>query len=80
MQSLNGGLKRKTTFEKIKTKITQAPTLMSLEFNRDFILYMFVSNIAFVVVLTQKDPDGNEYPIVFMSSRVARSRVRLSQS
>ena len=62
------GPKNKTTFEKIKKKITQAPTLMSLEFNRDFILYMFVSNITFVVVLTQKDLDGNEYPIVFMTS------------
>jgi len=40
---------------------------MSHDFRKDCILYTLSSNIAFVVVLTQKDQDGNEYPINFMS-------------
>jgi len=55
------------TFENIKVEITQALTLMHPNFNRDFILYMFSSYVSFVVVLKQKDQDGNEYPIAFMS-------------
>jgi hypothetical protein len=62
------GSKEKEAFDKIKEDIEKAPTLLSPYFDRDFILYTFSSDIAFVVVLTQKNSEGDEFPMDFMSS------------
>jgi hypothetical protein len=43
------------------------PALMSPYFCKDFILYTFAYDIAFKVVLTQKNDEGNEFPNAFMS-------------
>jgi hypothetical protein len=64
------GPKEKYYFEKIKAEIMQAPMLMSHDFSKYFILYTFSSDIAFVVVLTQNNQEGNEYHISFKSSGV----------
>jgi hypothetical protein len=53
--------------KKIKVKVAKALALMSLDFNKDFVLYTFAYDISFKVVLMQKDHEGNEYPIEFMS-------------
>jgi hypothetical protein len=42
--------------------------LLSPYFSRGFILYTFSSDIAFAVVLTQKNQEGDEFLIAFMSS------------
>jgi hypothetical protein len=42
--------------------------LLSPDFSRDFILYTFASEIAFTIVLTQKNCEGDEFPIAFMIS------------
>ena len=55
----------KVTFKDIK-KIAHAPSLRSLDFEKDFILYTFASNNSLAVVLTQKGELGDEYPISFM--------------
>jgi len=60
------GPKVKAEFDKIKVEITQPLTLMSLDFRKFFILYTFTSDVAFVIVLTQKDQEENEYLITFM--------------
>jgi hypothetical protein len=36
-------------------------------FSKDFILYTFTYDIAFETVLTQKNNEGNEFLITFMS-------------
>jgi hypothetical protein len=43
------GPKEKESFIKIREEIKKTPALMSLDFNRDFILYTFSSDTAFAV-------------------------------
>ena len=58
----------KNEFSKIKTLVSHAPSLKSLNFEKDFILYTFASDDSLAVVLTQKEDGQDEYPISFMST------------
>ena len=42
--------------------------LKSPNFEKDFILYTFASDISLAAVLTQKQEGGDEYPMSFMST------------
>ena len=53
-------------FTKIKEAITQAPALMSHDFSKDFQLYTFALDNSYVVVLTQKNENGDEVLLTFM--------------
>jgi hypothetical protein len=55
-------------FDKIKNYISNTPILRSLDFSHDFILYTFAFDHYLVVILTQKDIEGDEAPISFMST------------
>ena len=55
-------------FSKIKTSIAHAPSLKSLDFEKDFILYTFASDDSLATVITQKKYGGDEFPISFMST------------
>eukprot|EP00253_Pinus_taeda_P016485 PITA_16485 len=54
-------------FEGIKFALTQAPVLTNPQFDREFIIFSFASQHTIVVVLLQKDDQGNEKPIAFFS-------------
>ena len=58
----------KFAFKYIKIAIAQAPSLMSPDFEKDFILYTFALDNSLAAVLTQKGWLGDEYPISFMST------------
>jgi hypothetical protein len=58
----------KGAFENIKTVIANAPSLQSPDFSKDFLLYTFASDHSLAAVLTQKDEQGDEYPVTFMST------------
>ena len=58
----------KNAFSKIKTSISHAPSLKSLDFEKDFILYTFASNDSLAAVLTQKEDGRDEFPISFTST------------
>ena len=58
----------KNSFSKIKTSIAHAPSLKSPYFEKDFILYTFASDDSLATVLTQKEDEGDEFPISFMST------------
>jgi hypothetical protein len=60
----------KESFENIKTAIANAPSLRSIDFSKDFLLYTFMSDHSLVAMLTQKDEQGDEYPVTFMSTRL----------
>eukprot|EP00253_Pinus_taeda_P010147 PITA_10147 len=60
-------LETKQDFESIKTALTQTPVLTSPQFDKDFIIFSFSSEHTIVVVLLQKDDQGNEKPIAFFS-------------
>lgn len=58
----------KISFEQFKEAITEALTLISPNFDKEFFLYNFSSNVSYTTVLTQKNNEGNEVPISYMSS------------
>jgi hypothetical protein len=62
--------KQREYFKNIKETIVQAPTLMSPDFEKEFILYTFASDCSYEGVLTQKNPEGFKVPIYFMTSRL----------
>ena len=55
-------------FVSIKEAIANAPSLMSPNFLRDFILDTFATDTSYATILTQKTQDGDEVPISFMSA------------
>lgn len=57
----------KKTFEDIKKSIAKAPTLVSPDFNKDFIMYCYASEHTLSAVLVQENDEGLEAPIAFMS-------------
>jgi hypothetical protein len=61
------GHKEKESFIKIKEEIAKSRALLSLYVNKYFFLYTFASDIVFATTLTQKNYEGNEFPIAFMS-------------
>jgi hypothetical protein len=58
----------KEAFESIKISIADAPSLWSPNFSKDFILYTFAYEHSLVAVLTQKNEQGDTYPVSFMST------------
>ena len=64
----NWGQTEKESFQRILEAISEAPSLLSPNFNKDFILYTFASDISYATVLTQLNQQNNEVPISFMSS------------
>jgi hypothetical protein len=67
------GSKEKEAFEKIKEDIVQAPALLSLDFDRDFILYTFSFDIAFVVCLNTEEFRRRRVSCGFYEFRSTRS-------
>jgi len=60
----------KEAFAQIKEAIIHTLTLISPNYNKYFILYIFASNTCFAVVLTQKSNEQEEFLFSFMSSRM----------
>lgn len=58
----------KKLFQRIKEAIAEAPVLFSPNFDKEFLLYTFAFDVSYVAILTQKNDDGNEVPISYMSS------------
>ena len=48
-------LETRQAFEGIKSALTQAPVLMSPQFDKDFIIFSFASEHTIAAVLLQKD-------------------------
>lgn len=63
-------------FEEIKKRIASAPTLVSPDFAKDFIIYSFASRDTIAGILRQKDDEGDERPIAFMSKPLCDSETR----
>jgi hypothetical protein len=53
-------------FLEIKHAITTAPILVSPDFDKDFVLYLFASEETITSILIQKNDKGEELPIAFM--------------
>ena len=56
-----------------------SPLLMSPNFLKEFILYTFATDTSYAVVLAQKNQDGDEVPISFMSVRLDEDQLKYSE-
>jgi len=55
-------------FSNIKNEITSTPILISLDFQRDFIMYSFSTKSVVASMPTQRNVKDEELPISFMSN------------
>ena len=62
--------------EKIKTTISNAHVLYSLDFSKYFCLYTFAYDLSIDIVLTQKNEDDKEQPISFMSTNLHETQLK----
>ena len=69
-------LEARQSFSKIKTALTQAPVLISPNFEKDFQIYSFASKHTIVGVLLQKNEEGFEHPIYFYSKTLRDAPLR----
>ena len=65
----------KNAFSNIKTAVAHAPSLKSLDFDKDFIVYTFVSDDSLATVLTQKEDGGDEFPISFICTSLQGAKL-----
>lgn len=59
--------KARRSFAAIKLALTEAPVLISLDFEKEFFTFSYASNQTIAIVLLQKNNDGFEQPISFFS-------------
>ena len=70
---------RKEAFKRIKKSITEAPTLICLDFGKEFNLYTFVSDTSYVAIITQNNDERHEVPISFVSLNVQGDELKYSK-
>ncbi|XP_059073231.1 uncharacterized protein LOC131874037 [Cryptomeria japonica] len=68
----------KRASSQIKSAIADAPTLMYLDFNKDFNVYCYASDSTLSAILTQNHDDNVEVPIAFMSIPLKERELKYS--
>jgi len=66
---------KKDDFYQINQDIIDAPTIFSPNYGKGFLIYTFSLDSSIVAILTQKDVEGNEWPISFMSAALQGSKL-----
>jgi hypothetical protein len=66
-------------FNNIKKAITTAPILISPDFQRDFIIYLFSIETIVASILSQRNIKGDELSISFMSKTLHDYEMRYSE-
>jgi transposase InsO family protein len=62
-------------FKNIKDSIGRSPVLISLNYSKDFQVFSFASEDTIAGVLLQKNEEGQEQPIAFMSKALQNSEL-----
>jgi hypothetical protein len=57
--------KETSAFQMIKQALVESPVLVSPDYTKEFFIFTFTSKETIVVVLLQKNEEGNEKPISF---------------
>ena len=65
----------KKRFQDIKDAIAKAPVQVSQDYSKDFMVFSFASEDTIAYVVLQKNKDGNEQPIAFMSRLLQSSKL-----
>jgi hypothetical protein len=63
----------KRDFQSIKTAISEAPVLISPDYTKDFQIFSFASEDTIACVLLQKNDQGHDQPIAYMSRALQNS-------
>eukprot|EP00253_Pinus_taeda_P032825 PITA_32825 len=63
-------------FESIKRAIMEAPTLISLDYNKEFHIFSFASGDTLATVLLQRDEEGSEHRVEFFSKTLRDAELR----
>ena len=63
-------------FDSIKNAITRSPVLVSPNYANDFMIFSFASEDTIAGVLLQKNIEGFEQPIAFMSRALQNSELK----
>jgi len=66
----------RNAFDTIKDGITRSPVLVSSDYTKDFMIFSFASEDTIVGVLLQKNFEGFERPIAFMSRALQNSELK----
>ena len=65
----------KEAFRSIKDCIARSPVLTSPDYSKDLYIFSFASEDTIVGVLSQKNKEGQEQPIAFMSRSLQKSEL-----
>ncbi len=57
----------RSSFEAIKQAIMEAPTLINPDYTKEFYIFSFASYYTLVAILLQKNDEGIEHPVDFLS-------------
>lgn len=68
----------KKEFKEIKRSIALAPTLVTPDFKKNFIIFYYASEHTMSDILTQKNDQGIESPIAFMSVPLKKNELKYS--
>lgn len=63
-------------FESTKRAITEAPTLINPDYNKEFHIFSFASDDTLAAVLLQVDEEGLEHPVEFFSKTLRDAELR----
>ena len=66
----------KDAFKSIKDVISRSPVLISPDYSKKFQIFSFASEDTIAGVLLQKNKEGQEKPIAFMSGALQHSRLK----
>jgi hypothetical protein len=65
----------KIAFKTIKDAIGKSPVLINSDYSKDFQIFSFASEDTIAGVLLQKNNEGQEQPIAFMSKALQNSEL-----
>jgi hypothetical protein len=60
----------RSSFQRIKQALIEAHVLVSPDYSTEFMIFSFSSEETIVVVLLQKNKDGNEQPIALFKNKL----------
>eukprot|EP00253_Pinus_taeda_P027817 PITA_27817 len=66
----------RSSFEAIKQDIMKAPTLINLDYAKEFCIFSFASYDTLAIVLLQKNDEGIEHPVSFFSKTLRDAELR----
>ena len=66
----------KVAFKSIKNSISMSPVLTSLDYSKEFQIFSFALEYTIAGVLLQKNKEGQEQPIAFMSRALQNSELK----